>query len=132
MKYLLDTNTCIFLMKNHITVVEHYKVNRQSGIAISSITSAELYFGVYNSSNPVKNGMNLANFFMGINVLRYDETAAREYGRLRAVLRKRGTPVGQLDMLIASHALSNGLVVVTNNVREFERIEGLELEDWVY
>nr|AGS52812.1 VapC toxin protein [uncultured bacterium contig00009] len=129
MKYLLDTNTCIFLMKNLTTVVERYKTCKHFGIAISSITVAELYFGVYNSSNPSKNGASLTNFLIGLEVLEFDSAAAMEYGRVRAALRKQGTPIGPLDMLIAAHAKAKGLTIVTNNVREL-RIEFLEIEDW--
>jgi len=117
-------------MKGHKSVVEHYKSRRHLGIAISSITTAELYFGVYNSSDPKKNGANLTNFFMGIKSLSFDDIAALEYGRIRAVLRKRGTPISQMDMLIAAYAKSHDLTVVTNNIREFERIDGLLIEDW--
>ena len=130
MKYLLDTNTCILLMKNHSPTVERYKRNKHLGIVVSTITVAELYFGVYNSSNLQKNTLNLANFLIGLGVLKFDDLAAMEYGRIRAILQKKGTPIGQLDMLIAAHGKSRGFVVVTNNTREFERIEGLELEDW--
>ena len=131
MKYLLDTNTCIFLMKNNQAVVERYKRGRTSGIAISSITAAELYYGVYNSAQPEKNGANLANFLIGLDVLDFDGAAAMEYGRVRAALRKQGTPIGSMDMLIAAHAKAAGLTLVTNNTREFERVEGLPLEDWL-
>lgn len=129
--YLLDTNTCIFLMKNNVDVVEQYKRKKHLGIAISSITTAELYFGVYNSSNPEKNRANLTNFSMGVKSLDFDDMAAIEYGRIRALLKKRGTPIGQMDMLIAAHAKSKGLILVTNNMREFERVEGLKHEDWL-
>ena len=131
MKYLLDTNTCVFLMKNLPPVVERYKACKHLGIAISSITAAELYYGVYNSSNPSKNGANLANFLIGVAVLDLDGAAAMEYGRIRAALRKQGTPIGPLDMLIAAHAKSKGLTVVTDNVREFERVDELEIENWL-
>jgi len=130
MKYLLDTNTCIFLMKNREAVVARYKANKKCGIAISSITVAELYFGVYNSASPEKNGENLTNFLLGFNIVDFDSTAASEYGRVRSALQKKGTLIGQFDMLIAAHAKSLGLIAVTNNTREFERVEGLMLEDW--
>ena len=130
MNYLLDTNTCIYLMKNHTPVVDRYKSTRHLGIAVSTITTAELYFGVYNSASPVINGANLANFLIGLEILEFDDSASIEYGRMRAVLRRQGTPVGPMDMLIAAHAKSQGLVIVTNNVQEFTRIEGLELENW--
>ena len=131
MNYLLDTNTCIYLMKNHTPVVDRYKANRHMGIAVSTITTAELYFGVYNSASPEKNGANLASFLIGLEILEFDDSAAIECGRMRAVLRRQGTPVGPMDTLIAAHAKSQRLVVVTNNVQEFARIEGLELENWV-
>lgn len=131
MKYLLDTNTCVFLMKNMSAVVERYKRCKRDGIALSSVTVAELYYGVYNSSNPMKNGSSLANFLIGFDILDFDGAAAMEYGRIRAALRKQGTPIGPLDMLIAAHAKSEGLITVTDNVREFERVENLEIENWL-
>ena len=130
MKYLLDTNTCIYLMKNHPETVARYEQNRLLGIAISSITLSELKFGVYNSLNPESNGENLLRFLIGIDVLDYNSTAADEYGRIRADLRRKATPIGHMDMLIAAHAKAEGLIIVTNNTREFERVEGLRLEDW--
>ena len=131
MKYLLDTNTCVFLMKNIVSVVERYKTNKHDGIAISAITAAELHFGVYNSSDPEKNGTSLSNFFIGVEILDFDDIAAVEYGRIRAYLRKQGTPIGPLDMLIAAHAKAKGFTLVTNNTREFARVPGLTLEDWL-
>ena len=130
MKYLLDTNICVFLMKNRLEAVSRYKRNKPSGIAISSITLSELQFGVYNSTAPEKNGENLLRFLLGITVLDYNSAAADEYGRIRAYLRRKGTPIGELDMLIAAHARAKGLILATNNTREFERIEDLRLEDW--
>ena len=132
MKYLLDTNTCVFLMKNIASVVEQYKLCKHEGIAISSITAAELYYGVYNSADPMKNGSNLANFLIGLDILAFDSAAAAEYGRIRTVLRKQGTPIGPLDMLIAAHTKSKGLIIVTDNTREFARVEGLEIRNWLY
>jgi tRNA(fMet)-specific endonuclease VapC len=78
-----------------------------------------------------KNGANLSKFFIGLEILDFDSGAAIEYGRIRATLRKKGTPIGQMDMLIAAHAKSKGLTLVTNNVSEFERVDGLKLEDWL-
>ena len=130
MKYLLDTNTCIFLMKNHSKTVARYKENILFGIAISSITLSELKFGVYNSIYPEQNGESLLCFLIGVEILDYDSKAADEYGRIRAELRRKGTPIGHMDMLIAAHAKAKGLTVVTNNTREFERVENLHLEDW--
>ena len=131
MRYMLDTNMCIFLMKNRPEVVEKYRQNKEHGIAISAITAAELQFGVFNSSQPEKNRNNLTAFFTGLAVLDFDDTAALEYGRIRAELQRNGTPIGPLDMLIAAHAKSCGMVLVTNNTREFSRVNGLKLDDWL-
>jgi len=128
--YLLDTNTCIFLMKNRAEVVSHYMRVATSGVAISSITLSELQFGVYNSMFPEKNGENLLRFLLGVAVLDFSSKAAEEYGKIRAYLRRKGTPIGELDMLIAAHAKSDNLILVTNNAAEFNRIEGLDIEDW--
>ena len=131
MKYLLDTNMCIFLMKNNASVVKKYKKNMKKGIAVSSISVSELYFGVYNSANLIKNTENLVKFLMGVEIVDYDSAASLEYGRLRAILWKKGTPIGPLDMLIAAHANAKDLILVTNNIREFKRIDGLIIEDWL-
>ena len=131
MRYLLDTNTCIFLMKNNAGVLEQYFAFKESGIAISSITVAELYYGVFNSVHKDRNNINLANFLLGLNILDFDSSAAVEYGRIHSVLRKKGELIGQMDMLIAAHAKSRDLILVTNNTREFERIDSLQIEDWL-
>ena len=130
MKYLLDTNTCVFLMKNRPEVLARYQQNKQHGIAISSITLSELKFGVYNSALVERNGENLLRFLLGVEVLDYDSAAADEYGGIRVHLRRKGTPIGEMDMLIAAHARAEALIIVTNNTREFERVEGLSMEDW--
>ena len=131
MVYLLDTNACIFLMKGNAIILERYLANRNAGIAISSVTAAEMYYGVFNSSQQEKNGINLTNFFVGLSILDFDSGAAIEYGRIRALLRNKGTPIGQMDMLIAAHAKSRDMTLVTNNTCEFERVEGLNIEDWL-
>ena len=130
MKYMLDTNTCVFLMKNRQEVVALYEQNKSQGIAISSITLSELKFGVYNSEFPERNSENLLRFLLGVELLDYNAAAADEYGRIRAGLRRKGTQIGELDMLIAAHAKVENLTVVTNNTCEFEKAEGLRHEDW--
>ena len=130
MRYLLDTNTCIFLMKNIESVVSNYKTKHYLGVALSTITVAELHFGVYNSKHREKNGRSLSGFLVGVDVLEFDGLAAVEYGRIRADLQWRGEPIGSLDMLIAAHALAKDLTLVTDNTREFERVEGLQIENW--
>ena len=131
MKYLLDTNTCIFLMKNIASVVEQYKAKSHWGVSISTITAAELYYGVYNSTHFDKNAENLAKFLLGLGISEFDDAAAIEYGRIRAALRRQGTPVGSMDILIAAHAQSMNLTLVTDNTREFARIKGLSVENWM-
>ena len=131
MRYLLDTNTCIFLMKGNDTVLKRFIASRKHGIAISSITVAELYYGVFNSQHAEKNSVNLINFFIGLDILDFDSIAAIEYGKIRAHLRKKGTLIGQMDMLIAAHAKSRNLTLVTDNVSEFERVEELRYENWL-
>jgi len=131
MRYMLDTNTCIYLMKNTPSAVENYKAKKHLGISISTIISAELYFGVYNSANIEKNGASLANFLIGFKTLEFDDSAAMQYGIIRAMLQKQGNVIGSLDMLIAAHAKAKRLTLVTNNIREFERVNGLKLDSWI-
>ena len=131
MRYLLDTNACIFLMKGNPEILKHFLTKKDFGIAISTITVAELYYGVFNSEHKEKNSANLINFFIGLNLLDFDSSSAMEYGRIRAALRKKGTPISQMDMLIAAHAKSKNLTLITNNISEFERIEDLQIEDWL-
>jgi len=130
MMFLMDTNVCIYLMKGNTDVVNRYINARKHGIAISSITAAELFYGVYNSEYPEKNGVNLINFLIGLVVLDFDGGAAIEYGKIRASLRKKGTPIGQMDMLIAAHAKSSDLILITSNIGEFSQVEGLQCESW--
>lgn len=130
MKYMLDTNMCIYAQKNISQVIEKIKNNFQYGVAISSITLAELEFGVQASANIEKNTIALYKFLSIVEILDFDSSAATEYGKIRANLKRKGTPIGNMDMLIAAHAKSEDLIVVTHNTREFERVEGLQLEDW--
>lgn len=130
MKYMLDTNMCIYAQKNIPQVIEKIKNNFQYGVAISSITLAELEFGVQASANVEKNTIALYKFLSIVEILDFDNSAATEYGKIRADLKRKGTPIGNMDMLIAAHAKSEDLIVVTHNTREFERVEGLQLEDW--
>lgn len=130
MKYMLDTNMCIYAQKNIPQVIEKIKNNFQYGVAISSITLAELEFGVQASANVEKNTIALYKFLSIVEILDFDSSAAIEYGKIRADLKRKGTPIGNMDMLIAAHAKSENLIVVTHNTREFERVAGLKLEDW--
>jgi tRNA(fMet)-specific endonuclease VapC len=131
MRYLLDTNMCIFLIKRKPeSVLTRLKDALADGVGISSITLAELEYGVQKSAHIQRNGLNLLRFLAPFEILPFDESAAREYGKIRAALERKGTPVGGLDMLIGSHAKSIPSILVTNNTREFNRIDGLQVADW--
>lgn len=131
MSYMLDTNICIYAMKNKPEkVLQRLKEEINDGVCISSITLAELEYGMKHSSNPAKNEQALLRFLLPFDVLPFGAAAASEYGEIRAYLQKAGTPIGAMDMLIAAHAKSEDIVLVTNNTREFERVVGLELENW--
>lgn len=132
MTYMLDTNICIYAMKRKPEkVLQRLKETLDDGICISSITLAELEYGMKHSSNPSKNEQALLRFLLPFSVLPFGASAASEYGEIRAYLQSQGTPIGPLDMLIAGHARSEGMILVTNNTREFERVPGLQLENWV-
>ena len=131
MKFMLDTNICIYAMKNKpVTVPQRIKENSRFGLCISTVTLAELAHGVFKSVNKEKNADALLKFLLGVEILPFNMSAALEYGKICAYLQKQGTPIGPLDTLIAAHALSASLIIVTNNVREFERVPGLKIENW--
>ena len=131
MDYLLDTNICIYIIKKRPTeVFEKFKNLAIGDVGISSITLAELQYGIEKSSNSLKNREALEKFLTPIAIVDYGYEATVEYGILRAELEKKGIPIGPLDTLIASHAKSLDVILVTNNVREFERIPGLKIENW--
>ena len=131
MTYMLDTNICIYVMKKKPeNVLRRFREELDGGICISSITLAELEYGTKHSSDPVKNEQALLRFLAPLSVLPFGAAAASEYGEVRAYLQSRGTPIGPLDMLIAAHARAEGMTLVTNNMREFERVPELDLENW--
>ena len=131
MTYMLDTNICIYAMKQKPEkVLRRLREELDSGICISSITLAELEYGMKRSSDPVKNEAALLRFLLPMSILSFGPEAASEYGELRAYLQSKGTPIGPLDMLIAGHAKAENMVLVTNNIREFARVPGLQLESW--
>ncbi len=132
MKFLLDTNTCIYIIKQKpAKVIKRFKRTAISHIGISSITMSELSYGVYKSSKPEQNQMALAQFVAPLEILPYGDEAIHYYGHLRAHLEKSGTPIGALDMLIAAHALSCNCTLVTNNEKEFMRVPDLKIQNWV-
>jgi tRNA(fMet)-specific endonuclease VapC len=129
--WLLDTNICIYLIKKKPPrVLDRLRMLDVSDVAISSITLAELEFGVAKSGRPEENANALAAFIAPLEILPFDEVAASCYGPIRADLERRGTPIGSLDLLIAAHALSHDCTLVTNNEQEFSRIHGLRIENW--
>ena len=132
MKYMLDTNVCIHVMKQKpLSVMENFRRHASMDVCISSITYAELCHGVDKSRNTEQNRLALSVLLAGIQIIPFDSAAAAAYGRLSTYLESAGTPIGVMDTLIASHALSLGLTIVTNNTREFIRVPGLTVEDWV-
>lgn len=131
MKYLLDTNICIALIRQKSpALLDKVAGHTIADIGVSSITIAELQHGVYRSQRQAQNEQALAQFLIPLNILDFDYEAAVAYGRLRATLEAQGAPIGSLDMLIAAQAVSRNLIIVTNNTREFARVPGLGVEDW--
>ena len=129
--YLLDTNICIFAInKRPANVLEIIKKKSKSGIYISSLTVAELEYGVENSKHIEDNRIALLKFLSIFNVLNFDDMDAAPYGKLKTKLKKTGQIIGPIDMLLAAQAISKELIFVTNNVDEFKRIDGLKIEDW--
>ena len=129
---MLDTNICIYAIKHKPKqVFDRLQEHDPSEICISSVTYAELAHGVEKSQAVERNRLALGLLLANIEIMSFDSLAAECYGKIRADLEKAGTPIGPLDMMIAGHAKSLGYTVVTNNTREFERVECLKLENWV-
>jgi tRNA(fMet)-specific endonuclease VapC len=131
MKYMLDTNICIYIIKQKPQkVIRRFKESKISDIGVSSITLSELEYGVMKSVKPEQNRIALAQFIAPIEILFYDDTAAQHYGEIRAYLERQGTPIGSLDMLIAAHARSLNSILITNNETEFKRVSNLKIKNW--
>ena len=128
---MLDTNICVFTMNKNPDVCTRFIAEYPFGMAVSAITEAELWFGVENSAKPEKNAETLRSFLATVEILPFDTLAAAEYGRVRVKLKQAGMPIGDRDTFIAAHAKALGLTLVTNNTREFQRVEGLLLENWL-
>ncbi|MFP3897116.1 MAG: type II toxin-antitoxin system VapC family toxin [Anaerolineales bacterium] len=132
MRYLLDTNICIYLINQKPpSMMNKFNEYSVGEIGVSSITVGELWYGVAKSEHRRKNAKALQQFLLPLVVTTFDEGAAEVYGEIRAALEKEGLPIGAMDMLIAAHALSAGVVLVTNNEQEFARVPGLLIENWV-
>lgn len=130
LKYMLDTNICIYTIKNKPQTVREAFNQHYGRMCISSVTLMELIYGAEKSASPEKNLRVVEGFIARLEVLNYGIDAAVQTGQIRAELARAGTPVGPYDSMIAAHARALGLILVTNNTREFERINGLRLEDW--
>jgi len=132
MKYLLDTNICIYLIKKKpVSVIHRFDEHSVGDIGISSITVAEMAYGVRKSQRKKQNQEALLQFLSPLTIAEFDSDAAFSYGQIRAELENQGRPIGSLDTLIAGHAVSLGVTLVTNNEREFSRVPGLTVENWV-
>jgi tRNA(fMet)-specific endonuclease VapC len=131
MLFMLDTNICIYIIKNHpAKVVQKVKEFSPSDLVISAMTICELEYGASKSSDPKKNRQTLIKFLGPFEICPFNEQAASHYGNIRAHLEKGGKPIGAMDLLIAAHARSLSLTLVTNNLKEFDRIPGLRTENW--
>ena len=131
-KYLLDTNICIYIAKHHPPEVLTKFESLQAGdVAMSIITFGELHFGAEKSQQPKQTHAKLNRLAELINTLPLSISAANYYGSIRSTMKKSGTPIGANDLWIAAHALAEGLILVSNNLREFQRVPGLVVENWV-
>ena len=132
MKYLLDTNICIYTInKRPASVLDTIRSKLPEEIAISSITIAELHYGAERSRYPHQNRIAILEFLMPFSLLDFDQRAASCYGIIRERLESKGTPIGPMDLLLASQAAAYDLIFVTNNIKEFKRIRNLSLENWL-
>lgn len=132
MKYLLDTNICIYLIKEKSEkLLKKLQTKDINDIGISSLTQAELEYGVFKSQRQSQNKLALLEFLAPITIIPFGEGEAERYGEIRASLEKSGKTIGNMDLLIGAHALSKNLTLVTNNEKEFNRIVGLVIENWI-
>ena len=130
--YMLDTNICIYIIKKKPeSVLLHIKRKKDKGLFISAITLSELEFGIENSDYKEKNRIALMEFLTIIGIKHFDENAAKEYGIVKKHLKDKKCLIGSMDMLIAAHAKSLNMVLVTNNIKEFIRVKDLKVENWV-
>jgi len=130
MKFLLDTDTCIYAIKQHGEVLRRLLAQSRADVAVSVITEGELRTGAAKSIATDKTLRRVENFLRPLTMLEFTSADAASYAQIRARLERAGTPIGPLDTLIAAQAVSRGLTLVTNNEREFGRVSGLELDNW--
>ena len=130
--YMLDTNICIYVLKKRPkAILDRFDKVRRDQIYISIVTYAELKFGVEKSLSKKMNQEILKEFIARLQIKLWDEEAANHYAKIRYHLERQGTPIGNMDLMIASHARSCGYKLVTNNLKEFNRVPDLELENWM-
>ena len=130
LKYMLDANIVIYTIKRRPPTVREAFKQHDGQMSISSVTWGELVYGAEKSAHTEKNQTDIEGFASRLDVLPFEEQAAAHFGQIRAELYRIGKPIGPYDMMIAGHARSKGLILVTNNVREFERVPGLRIENW--
>jgi len=130
LKYLLDTDTCIYALKQRAAVLERMLSGSRADVAVSAITEAELRTGAAKSSSPVKTMRLVENFLRPLTLVEFTSSDAASYANVRAKLERAGTPIGPLDTLIAAQAVGRKLILVSNNEREFRRVAGLRSENW--
>ena len=129
---LLDTSICIYTIRQRPPAVRaRFEAYQPGELAISSITLSEMAYGAAKSQKPEQNRQSLLQFLLPLEIPNYDATAAETYGKIRAELERAGTPMGAMDLMIAAHALSLNLTLITHNLKEFQRVPGLQAESWV-
>lgn len=132
MRILLDTNICIYMIKNHPPEVrQHFELYSIGEIGVSTITIAELEYGVQKSKAKEKNRNALTAFLLPLEFLPFDDVSANAYGKIRAQLEQAGAPIGAMDMLIAAQAIAHNYTLVTHNLKEFSRVPDLRCKSWV-
>ena len=131
LRYMLDTNICIYVIKNRPPALRQRFNERAEHLCVSSVTLAELLYGAEKSARPEANLGVVEGFAARLAVLPFDDRAAAHYGQIRGELERQGTPIGPYDLMIAAHARCEGLTLVTHNVREFRRVAGLRVENWM-
>lgn len=131
MKYLLDTNTCVYAIKRFATVIERLQALSPEDLGVTVISLAELWFGARKSSRPERTRASIDAFLRPFEIIPLDRDAAESYAEIRLRLERAGRPIGERDLLIAAIARSRRLTVVTHNIGEFARVPGLVVEDWV-
>ena len=132
LRYMLDTNICIYVIKNRPEGLRERFNRLADQLCISAITLSEIIYGAEKSARQIENIKIVEQFAARLDVLPFGERAATHYGQIRADLERAGHPIGLHDMMIGGHARSEGLILVSNNLREFQRIEGLRVDNWVY